>query len=67
MPAITLQFGVLFYSRGVQMRAWVGQIVEQYTAGKRALERLKASLDTDNIEDRKVVNGIISDMDYSLE
>lgn len=52
------------------MRLWVDQMVEEYTAGKKALEMIKEPLDPDNLEDaedRKLVNGMISDMDYSLE
>ncbi|MED1711728.1 sigma-70 family RNA polymerase sigma factor [Bacillus thuringiensis] len=57
------------------MQTWVDRLIDEYTVGKQDLEKFKAKLDIydkdkDDVEKRKnftLINGMISDMDYSLD
>ncbi|PAF34133.1 hypothetical protein CHH69_17435 [Terribacillus saccharophilus] len=52
------------------MRTWVEAMVDEYSEGKKALEKLKDSYDENDLDeqnDRKAVNSMISTMEYSLD
>lgn len=57
------------------MQTWVDKLIDEYTLGKKELEKYKATLDIydidkDDVQKRKdftLVNGMISDMNFSLE
>lgn len=57
------------------MQTWVDKLIDEYTVGKSELEKHKKTLDIydadkDDVQKRKdftIVNGMISDMDYSLD
>ncbi|WP_153465082.1 sigma-70 family RNA polymerase sigma factor [Sediminibacillus terrae] len=53
-----------------EMKSWIDDMIDEYKSGRNELEKLKQSLDGKSPqikEDRKLVNGMINDMTYSLD
>jgi positive control factor len=52
------------------MENWVEKLINEYTIGKKELEKYRDQLDTDDSldqEERKIISSMISDMEYALE
>jgi positive control factor len=52
------------------MENWVEKLINEYTIGKKELEKYRDQLDTDDPldqEERKIISSMISDMEYALE
>lgn len=52
------------------MPNWADRLIQEYSDGKRQLNKLRKSLDVTNSadrEDRKTISGMIGDMDFVIE